>query len=114
MATKYTVSERARFGLYLLLNPMQHPNRVERMRADRLFEVLGLDVISSKVDAAGGHISHLGFSDQAMIEVELTSDQRDMMIDFLDRPAVTTSIGRLVSELERELIKRRDGAVGSS
>lgn len=109
MATKYTVSERTRFGLFLLLNPMQHPNRAERKRTDRLWDELALDDVAAKVDGAAGQIGHLGFSETATIEAELTSDQRDLLLSIFDKPGVTTAVGRLVEPLESELLKRRDG-----
>lgn len=105
---KIYASPRERFALFLILNPMQHNNRQERKRADRIFDALELGAIGDTVDRLGGQTTHLGFSPIDGKDYELTSDQRDLLISFLDRP-VSLAIGRLVKRLESDLIKGRDG-----
>lgn len=106
-----SATNRERFALYLVLNPMQHTNRQERKRADRIFDALELGGISDTVDTLGGNVSHLSFDPSTPKEYELTSEQRDLLISLLDRPGVNTGTGRLLGRLEAELIKSRDGEV---
>lgn len=113
MAT-INATARERFALYLVLNPMQHQNRAERKRADRTFDALKLGAISDIVDKSGGNMNHLGFDAVETLPYELTSDQRDFVIDVLDRPGVNTAIGRMLARLEHELIKGRDGEAAAS
>lgn len=108
---KVTATERERWVLYQVLNPMGHANRAERRKVDRIWDALRLDEIGDKTQlyAPGAQIDPRIFSAEEPATFELTSDQRDYVIDLLDKPGLTTSGGRMLRRFEAEIIKGRDG-----
>jgi len=113
---KISATERERYVLFQLLNPMGHQNRAERKRVDRIFDALALAEIDDKtrVYAPGTQVSPQIFDAVEEKDFELTSDQRDYVIDLLDKPGLTTAGGRMLARFEREIIKGRDGAAASA
>lgn len=102
---KGMVSDRQKFALYLVLNPMQHNTRAERKRVDKFWDDIGLEEIAKRAEKS---VNALDFSPDAH-EVEMTSDNRDLIIEICSRPGINTAIGRILNPLEQELIKGRDG-----
>lgn len=112
---KITATERERYVLFQLINPMGHPNRAERRRVDRIFDAMALAEIDDKtrVYAPGTQVSPQIFDDVEAKTFELTSDQRDYVIELLDKPGLTTAGGRMLARFEREIIAGRDGDAAS-
>jgi len=102
---KVSISDRQRYALYLILNPMQHANRSERKRIDKLWDDIALDEIALRCDKP---VSHLDFNNTET-EREISSEQRDLIIDIVARPGINTAIGRLLNPVETSLLKAREG-----
>lgn len=99
---RITTTEQQRYALFTLLNPMTHATRAERKKVDTLWDALKLDDVANK--AVGTPIDT-----KETREDEITSDQRDLIIEILSRPGITTGIGRVLNPVEKELIRSRDG-----
>lgn len=107
---KITATERERWVLYQLINPMQHPTKTERRKWERIFDALRLEEIGDRVSvyAPGVQIDPRIFDAVVEAELEVTSDQRDDVIKLLDGPGLTTFGGRMLKRFETEIIKTRD------
>jgi hypothetical protein len=112
---KITATERERWVLYQLINPMNHQGKAERKKWDRIFDALELERISDTLSAfaPGTHVDQRLFDAVELREFELTSDQRDAVIAMLEGPGLTTQGGRMVARFEREIVKGRDGDLAS-
>ena len=110
MAT-ITATERERWVLYQLINPMNHQGKAERKKWDRIFDALKLEEISDTLAtyAPGTQADQRIFDAVDLRDFELTSDQRDAVIGLLEGPGLTTAGGRLVKRFEHEIVKGRDG-----
>lgn len=108
---KITATERERWVLFQLINPMPHQTKQERRKWDRIFDELKLEEIGDKaaVYAPGVQIDQRAFDAVDVKTYELTSDQRDAVISLLEGPGLTTAGGRMVARFEREIVKGRDG-----
>lgn len=110
---KIKTTERERWALFMVMAPLNPQNRQERKRNDRLWDALGLDPVAEKVARypSGSSLDPKLFNDEIAeaAEVELTSDQRDVLIDLLDKPALTQNGWRLLRRLDAELVRGRDG-----
>jgi hypothetical protein len=108
---KISATERERWVLYQLINPMPHQGKAERRKWDRIFEALRLDDIADKLSvyAPGTNVDPRSFDAVELLELEVTSEQRDAVIGLLEGPGLTTSGGRMVARFEREIVKGRDG-----
>jgi hypothetical protein len=98
---KIDLSLRDRHGIKWHLN-IQQFDRAEGRRLDKVFDALKLDNVTTTQQADPATL------DVALVEYELTSDERDFLIDNLQKPAMGY-IKRLLSPIERALIKSRDG-----
>jgi hypothetical protein len=108
---KISATERERYVLFQLINPMNHAGKAERRKWERIFDALRLDDIADKVGAyaPGIQVDPRIFDAVEQLEIELTSDQRDAVIGLLEGPGLTTSGGRMMRRFETEIIKGRDG-----
>lgn len=108
---KISATERERWVLFQLINPMAHQTKQERKKWDRIFDGLQLEEIGDKTDVypPGTQIDPRAFDNVDLRELELTSDQRDAVIALLEGPGLTTKGGRMLSRFENQIIKGRDG-----
>lgn len=108
---KGTTTERERYILFQLLAAQQPANRMERKRNDRIWDALGLDGVAIK--RAGFPPDRPPavetFDSEHVAEYEITSEQRDFLIDLLDKPGLTQSGARWLRRFDDELVKGRDG-----
>lgn len=113
---KISATERERWVLFQLINPMNHQGKAERRKWDRIFDALELERISETLSAyaPGVQADQRIFDNITLREFELTSDQRDAVIGLLEGPGLTTAGGRLVARFEREIVKGRDGDASSA
>lgn len=104
-------TERDRWVLYQMMNGNSPGSRAERLKMDRLWAALKLDEVAAKVEQYPPQsvLDPKLFDHDARVEYEVTSDQRDVLIEFLGKPGLTMSGHRIVRELETDLIKARDG-----
>jgi hypothetical protein len=112
---KISATERERWVLYQLINPMNHQGKAERRKWERIFDALRLEDIADKLStyAPGIQADQRIFDGLELLELEVTSDQRDAVIALLEGPGLTTAGGRMLGRFEREIIKGRDGDVGA-
>ena len=103
MAHPFTLSERERWGLKWHLNALPQNDRVSRRRLDRVWDALKLDDPLPPVNAPIDSVDAA-----ETFPVELTSDERDALIDWLDKP-MNGALARVLSALDRRLVKSRDG-----
>lgn len=108
---KISATERERWVLYQLIDPMSHAGKTERLRWGRIYAALRLEEIAEKVEvyAPGVQVDGRIFDNVDELELEVTSDQRDMLIALLEKPGLTTRGGRLLHRFEVAIIKGRDG-----
>lgn len=108
---KVSATERERWVLFQLINPMPHQMKSERRKWDRIFEALRLDEIADKVAiyAPGTNVDPRAFDAVDTVDLELTSDQRDAVIALLEGPGLTTAGGRMLARFEVAIVKSRDG-----
>lgn len=108
---KISATERERWVLYQLINPMSHNGKAERRKWERIFDALKLEEIADRLAtyAPGVQASERIFDNLELTDLEVTSDQRDAVIGLLDGPGLTTAGGRLIARFEREIVKGRDG-----
>lgn len=107
-----SATERERWVLYQLLNPMGQQNRADGRRLERLWDALGLDEIEDKVRvyAPGTQLDARIFDDVERKNFPtVTSEQRDFMIELLDKPGLTLSGRRMIRKFESAMIIGRDG-----
>lgn len=106
-----SATERERWVLYQLINPMPHQTKSERKKWDRIFDKLALEELADKVSVYSPTtpINPNTFDAVDAKTYELTSDQRDAVISLLEGPGLTTSGGRMLARFEAEIIKGRDG-----
>jgi hypothetical protein len=108
---KITATERERWVLYQLINPMQHQTKQERRKWDRIFDALALEEIGDRLNvyAPGTAVDPRIFDAVDERELDLTGDQRDAVISLLEGPGLTTHGGRLLKRFETAIVKGRDG-----
>lgn len=108
---KGTTTERERYILFQLLAAQQPANRMERKRNDRIWDSLGLDAVASKLAGfpKDRPPSVEVFDDALLSEYEITSEQRDFLIELLDKPGLTQQGARWLRRFDDELVKSRDG-----
>jgi hypothetical protein len=113
---KISATERERWVLFQLIDPMNHQGKAERKKWDRIFEALRLGEIAEKLEvyAPGVQVDARIFDNVDEADLELTSDQRDAVIELLERPGLTTRGGRLLRRFEQAIIKGRDGEQASA
>jgi|HubBroStandDraft_5_1064220.scaffolds.fasta_scaffold135908_2 hypothetical protein len=104
--TKVTLSARDRFSLYAHLNVLPVTGRQEQRQADRLWTSLKLDEIGNICNSQKETRSS-DFSNDKQ-DYEVTSDQRDYLIDAFEKP-MTMSLSRLLFPIAEALRKSRDG-----
>jgi hypothetical protein len=100
------LSPRERFSIFILLNPMSVPNRAEGRKLDRVWTAINLDEIVEL--ARKGSTTETAFAEDPSVEYQLTSDERDSLIDYLDRQ-MTGGMARILVKVGNELIRSRDG-----
>jgi hypothetical protein len=99
---KIDLSLRERHAIKWHLNTIQFPTHAERKKLDSVWEALKLDNFSTKQNQDPDTI------DVAPVSYELSSTQRDYLIEWLNAPMLGI-MGRLISAAEARLIKSRDG-----
>lgn len=104
---KIDLTDRERFALFVQLNSMQVKDRAEGRRLDKVWVALNLDAVAET--ARRGANSDGSFDHEARATYELTSDQRDSLIEYLDKP-MTGGMARLIVRIGDELLRSRDGA----
>ena len=104
--TKVTLSGRDRFSLYAHLNLLPVTGRQEQRATDRLWASLKLDDIGN-ICGSQKETRSTDFSTEKH-EYELTSDQRDYLIDAFEKP-MTAALSRLLFPIAETLRKSRDG-----
>lgn len=105
--SKLSLSERERYTLFHHFNVQPVNGRAEQRRVDKLWSILDLDAIALHCEGSKEMPRATDFSDERR-EYELSDDQRDMMIDYLDRP-MTSGLSRYLFPIGNELIRQRDG-----
>ena len=113
---KISATERERWVLYQLIDPMNHAGKADRRKWERIFDALRLEEIADKlaVYAPGAQPDARIFDNVTLLELETTSDQRDAVIGLLEGPGLTTKGGRMLNRFEREIIKGRDGEAAAA
>lgn len=108
---KGTTTERERYIVFQLLAAQQPANRMERKRNDRIWDALGLDAVATKRASypADRPPSAETFDSEVLTDYEITSEQRDFLIDLLDKPGLTQQGARWLRRFDDELVRSRDG-----
>ena len=106
---KITATERERWVLFQLINPMNHSGKAERRKWERIFDALRLEEIADKIGAyaPGAQVDARIFDVVELLELEVTSDQRDAVIGLLEGPGLTTAGGRMLGRFERDSVDVR-------
>jgi hypothetical protein len=104
---KGTTTERERFILFQLISAQQPANRMERKRNDRIWDALNLDSVASKNTQPPPRVETL--DGEVTSDYDITSEQRDFLIDLLDKPGLTQQGARWLRRFDEELVKGRDG-----
>jgi hypothetical protein len=103
-------TERERFALHALLRGLEPKDRAERRNWDAVWDAFKLDEINEQLAAAGAKgLGANEFNGEAMTDHEITSHQRDMLINKLDT-SFPLPLGRLLRRFDADLLKSRDGA----
>jgi hypothetical protein len=99
---KIDLSQRERHAIKWHLNTIQYPTHADRKKLDSVWEALKLDNLPTKQNQDPDLL------DVTPISYDLTSTQRDYLIEWLNHPMLGI-MGRLISGAEGRLIKSRDG-----
>jgi hypothetical protein len=109
---KINLTDRERYAIFVIINPMSHADRSARRAFDKLWDRLNLDEIASKAEHLNPHVAppHLSFGNADAIEYDCTSDQRDMLIDKVcGITGLSTMFGRMLNRAEAEMVRAREG-----
>lgn len=105
---KLQLSDRERWAMFVHLNGLPVQGRSEHRKVDRLWTTLSLDAIAMACEAKREGVRATDWDHEVRTEFELTSDQRDYLIDALEKP-MGSGLSRILFPIEELLVKSRDG-----